>query len=341
MSPQCELNNATVEEQDDKLETKDDYIYQGAENKCVKNLCKNKATCQTGFTDKGYRCMCTAGFKGEYCEIDECAAGTHNCSANTFCTNNAGSYTCTCNPGYYGGVDDCEPISTCKDIFNKNISREDKAYPLVMEDKVVDVYCHMTMATTDNDACGDGGWTLVVKMDGNQQTFHYNSTLWENKDTFNIDDGKTGFDSKETKLPSYWNTSFSKICLGMKINNQINFIEITKNANSLYSLMADGQYRYTSLGRDTWKSVVGPNASLQLNCNMEGFNAECTKIGRSKARIGILGNEGEDGCHSCNSRIGFGTGGDHDDSNTCGNDARFGGDNGDQRIKAMGYILVQ
>ena len=37
----------------------------------------------------------------------------------------------------------------------------------------------------------------------------------------------------------------------------------------------------------------------------------------------------------------LGTGGDHDDSNTCGNDARFGGDNGDQRIKAMGYILVQ
>ena len=28
---QCELNNATVEEQDDNLETKDDYIYQGAE----------------------------------------------------------------------------------------------------------------------------------------------------------------------------------------------------------------------------------------------------------------------------------------------------------------------
>ena len=127
----------------------------------------------------------------------------------------------------------------------------------------------------------------------------------------------------------------------MKINNQINFIEISKSASSLYSLMADGQYRNTSLGRDKWKSVVGPDASLQLNCNMEGFNAECTMTGRSKARIGILGNEGGDGCHSCNSRIGFGTGGDHDDSNTCGNDARFGGDNGDQRIKAMGYILVQ
>ena len=31
MSPQCELNNATVEEQDNKLKTNDGYIYQGAE----------------------------------------------------------------------------------------------------------------------------------------------------------------------------------------------------------------------------------------------------------------------------------------------------------------------
>ena len=39
-----------------------------------------------------------------------------------------------------------------------------------MEDEVVDVYCHMTMATTAKDACGDGGWTLVIKMDGNKVT---------------------------------------------------------------------------------------------------------------------------------------------------------------------------
>ena len=174
-------------------------------------------------------------------------------------------------------------------------------------------------------------------------TFHYTSAYWQDKNTFNVDGGKTGFDSLETKLPSYWNTSFTKICLGMKRGNQINFVEITKSANSLYSLIADGQYRSTSLGRDTWKSVVGPDASLQLKCNMEGFNAESTLAGKAKARIGILGNEGMDGCHSCDSRIGFGTGGDHDDTNTCGNDANaiYGGDNGDQHIKAMGYILVQ
>ena len=58
-----------------------------------------------------------------------------------------------------------------------------------------------------------------------------------------------------------------------------------------------------------------------------------------KARIGLLGNN-ENDCATCDSRIGFGTGGRHDDSNTCGNEAA-GGDNGPRHIKAMGYILVQ
>ena len=111
---------------------------------------------------------------------------------------------------------------------------------------------------------------------------------------------------------------------------------INKKANSLYSLIADGQYRATSLSRDMWKSLLGEQGSLQLNCNRRGFNA---KLG-VRARIGILANEQND-CGTCDSRIGFGTGGPHDDSNTCGNDARANPDNGDRHIKAMEYILVQ
>ena len=156
---------------------------------------------------------------------------------------------------------------------------------------------------------------------------------------YNTSAGMTGFDGLETMLPTYWNTSFSKICLGMKNDQQINFILLDKVAESLHSLIADGQYRNTSLGRNTWKRLVGSDASLQLNCNKEGFNAY-TNSGGPNARIGIIGNE-QNHCSSCDSIIGFGTGGYPDDSNSCGNVAAWGGDNGDKNIKAMGYIFVQ
>ena len=96
----------------------------------------------------------------------------------------------------------------------------------------------------------------------------------------------------------------------------------------------------TSLGRDMWKTLLGSQASLQDNCNREGFNALCARKGSSKARIGITSNNDND-CTSCDSRIGFGTGGYHDDNNTCGNEAMDTADNGQNHMKAMGYILVQ
>ena len=110
----------------------------------------------------------------------------------------------------------------------------------------------------------------------------------------------------------------------------------------MYSLIADGNHRSTLLGRDTWKSLIGSEASLQDNCNKEGFNTKSDREKASKARIGILFNN-ENECESCDSRIGFGTGGYPDDSNTCGNEAlaEYEADNGNKHIKAMGYILVQ
>ena len=126
----------------------------------------------------------------------------------------------------------------------------------------------------------------------------------------------------------------------MKIGEQDNFITINKSASSLYSLIADGKYRATSLGRNTWKKLIGSRASLQRNCNKEGFNAVGENHSHSKARIGYIANQ-ENDCRTCDSRIGFGTGGYHDDSNTCGNQATHNPDNGNKNIRAMGYILVQ
>ena len=177
-----------------------------------------------------------------------------------------------------------------------------------------------------------------------QRTFHYDSHYWSNRKEYNPPEGETGFDQMETKLPTYWSTSFSKICLGMKIDQQLRFIVINKKADSLYSLIADGQYRPTSLGRDTWRSLIGPKASTQIYCNREGFNlyplTDYWEFGAAKARIGFLTNNANN-CDDVDTRIGFGTGGPHDDNNTCGIVAdKSGLDNGRKFIKAMGYILV-
>ncbi|XP_078345952.1 uncharacterized protein LOC144631400 [Oculina patagonica] len=246
-----------------------------------------------------------------------------------------GNFTCVCAPGFYGNY--CEKAAkSCQELYDAYNFTTSRLVTLHFGLAPTSVFCHM-----GDFGCGDGAWTTVMKIDGSKPTFHYYSDYWSNKTEYNLPGGKTGFDSQETKLPTYWNTSFSKICLGMKIGQKLNFITInTTETSSLYSLIADGNYSSTSLGRDTWKALIGSEASLQRKCNKEGFNAACSSDSNSKARIGFLGNENGD-CHSCDSRIGFGTGGSPDDSNTCGNEAKWYPDNGDKHIKAMGYILVQ
>ena len=112
----------------------------------------------------------------------------------------------------------------------------------------------------------------------------------------------------------------------------------TKRQAPLYALIADGKYRKTSLGREEWKKLI-TGASLKNNCQKEGFNVLSVNAGASRARIGIVGNN-ENACTSSDSRIGFGTAGYPDNTNSCGNVAKQGGDNGDKFIKAMGYIFV-
>ena len=50
------------------------FSFSAFQNKCGKNgqKCKNNSTCQSGFTQKGYRCLYTAGFEGEHCERGKC-----------------------------------------------------------------------------------------------------------------------------------------------------------------------------------------------------------------------------------------------------------------------------
>ena len=108
------------------------------------------------------------------------------------------------------------------------------------------------------------GWTMIMKIDGNKENFNYNSELWSNKKTFQSNN--LALDDKEAKLASYWTLPFNELRLGMKVAGTIRWITYSYNASSLYSLIADGQYRRTSIGETKWRSLL-PRSSLQRNCN--------------------------------------------------------------------------
>ena len=160
----------------------------------------------------------------------------------------------------------------------------------------------------------------------------------------------TSFDDQETKLPTYWSLPFKEICLGMKVNNELNFISIPYRASSMFNIIADGSYRRTYIGRAKWLSLV-TNSGLQRNCNREGFNVRRSDLNRYSntfsTRIGIIGNQ-QNECISPDSYIGFGgiTSSKRVHcsmpraTNTCGNSAhcRSGGS---KELHAMGYIFVR
>jgi hypothetical protein len=163
--------------------------------------------------------------------------------------------------------------------------------------------------------------------------------LWTNKESYAVEDGLEGLTEKESKLDSYWNTPFKKICLGMTVNGDRKWMMLDYEASSLYSLIADGQYRSTSAGRVAWKSLIA-SSSLQPNCNHEGFNIQFPKM---NVRLGLVANNDYD-CDSCDSWIGFGIYTHYCAIGyyyqACGNRAACGVDRV-VKIPAFGYILVQ
>ncbi|CAH3046914.1 unnamed protein product, partial [Porites lobata] len=129
----CELNNATHRGYGYHLEDDADYVYHGADigcrnrqkhdysadlvnttanvnmiergkSACDVNPCHNNSTCQSGFTDQRYRCVCAPGFTGEDCgqDIDECSVFSSICDINAICRNSEGSYLCSCKEGFAG-----------------------------------------------------------------------------------------------------------------------------------------------------------------------------------------------------------------------------------------------
>ena len=97
----------------------------------------------------------------------------------------------------------------------------------------------------------------------------------------------------------------------MNLGSTVNWIKLNYTAASLHSVIADGVYKPTSVGRNTWKSLLD-DSSLQTECQIEGFNSHASDSYGPRmgvVRIGIIADD-VNNCKSCNSRLGVGGGGD-------------------------------
>nr|XP_058969784.1 leukocyte tyrosine kinase receptor-like [Pocillopora verrucosa] len=64
----CQISDSDHVQHPNDLKPTEGFTYRGMENRCCLSMCHNNATCLVGFTDKGYKCVCQAGYKGEHCE---------------------------------------------------------------------------------------------------------------------------------------------------------------------------------------------------------------------------------------------------------------------------------
>ena len=179
-----------------------------------------------------------------------------------------------------------------------------------------------------------------------QTEFNYSSPYWTNKQTYAVENGLEGLTEKQTKLASYWNAPFDKICLGMKVDGVTKWILINHDASSLFNVISGGVSKDTTAGMVAWRSLMD-SSLLEQHCNQEGLNLQPPGLYGSyvKVRIGLAADNYES-CGGYDSCIGFGTSassckGYDLTSPSCGTTRIGCNDNPNKKKPAFGYMLVQ
>ena len=68
------------------------------------------SSCPSGYS---ITTACTTTANAICSDINECATSNGGCAATATCSNSIGSYTCTCNSGYYGNGASCSACLAC------------------------------------------------------------------------------------------------------------------------------------------------------------------------------------------------------------------------------------
>ena len=168
----------------------------------------------------------------------------------------------------------------------------------------INAYCHME---------GSDGWTLVMKADGNNDTFGYDADLWEDDNVLAADE--LNLASTETKTEAFLRHPVDEVRLvfsevgansfGNLLQQTNTQLDVSVTARSMRELMNRG-YTRSHEGWSAWDSLTP--TSYQYYCDHEGFNVDLRYSENNtdfRYRIGILYDDNS----SCNGRAGVGVGG--------------------------------
>ena len=193
-----------------------------------------------------------------------------------------------------------------------------------------------------------GGWTMVLKSDGNLATFEYGAGHWNSDQPFAPE--YPDLDRREAKLASYTQVPMTEMLVAMEYPVGVDPTPLSLQylmvpglaGGSLFDLVSPGQHVATQVGREAWKGLI-PGSSMQANCNLEGLNVVgSTNLDDHRVRIGLIGND-QNNCGSPNSRIGIGGFGDKcgaPDLPT-GNFAGCFAEDGDRVWPGFGVVFVR
>lgn len=227
----------------------------------------------------------------------------------------------------------CMTFASCRVLEQQFPTAPSGVYMLDAGTGSFRAYCEL-------DADG-GGWTLAMKVDGNNSTFRHDEAIWTDSTLLGTD--TPDLDGNQAKLETFNAIAFTELRVGFEfpIGSATRRWLVLPIAGSRLRDLFAGAESLTALGRDAWKGMLGPTASLQLECNREGIN-----VGNSYARvrIGIIGNNEAD-CLTPDSRLGIG-GADMAQCmfatpETAGNSACYLPDNGEIEQAAFGYVFVR
>lgn len=134
----------------------------------------------------------------------------------------------------------------------------------------------LTIVVDVND--GGGGWTLVLKARGDQNTWRYASTLWTTNTTLNENIVNDNFDSTECKYRSFNSVSYNRLRIRMQTYTSggafedLNTMVITTSGSNLRSVVSSGSPGFTISPTSTdFVNLAGPRATLLTGCTSYGY----------------------------------------------------------------------